>query len=181
MVADLVTGGTALTIIAVTLLAGVAFALIRAQRTLAQHGPRRSSPSATPSATARRRADLVAAVERAAGVDARAAGDDRAPHRPLRARRSATSRSSTSCSATARCAARSPPPSIRAVADDLRRLREEHPLELASNHPVATALRTREPVLLQDLPDEVHDYADSPEHVAHVVGVGYQSVLVAAR
>ena len=63
-------------------------------------------------------------------------------------------------------------------ASDLRRLREEHPLDLASDHPVAMALRTREPVLLQDLPEKVHGYADNPEHVAHVLGSGYQSVLV---
>ncbi|MDX6727156.1 MAG: hypothetical protein QOK49_1961 [Baekduia sp.] len=64
-----------------------------------------------------------------------------------------------------------------AVADDLRRLREEHPLDPAGNHPASQALRTGEPVLLQDLPREVHEYADSPEHVAHVVGFRYQSVL----
>jgi serine phosphatase RsbU (regulator of sigma subunit)/PAS domain-containing protein len=65
-----------------------------------------------------------------------------------------------------------------ALADDLRRLREEHPLDPAGEHPVAVALRDGEPQLLGDLPNEVGRYANSPEHVDHVVGFRYRSVLV---
>ncbi|MES1192720.1 MAG: hypothetical protein ABUM26_00230, partial [Solirubrobacterales bacterium] len=61
MIADLVTGGTALTILAVTLLVAVAFALFRAQRTLAQTA-RALVVERDAERTARRRADLVAAV-----------------------------------------------------------------------------------------------------------------------
>ena len=61
VIADLVAGGTALTIIAVTLLAAVAFALIRAQRTLAQTA-KALVAERDAERTARRRADLVAGV-----------------------------------------------------------------------------------------------------------------------
>jgi serine phosphatase RsbU (regulator of sigma subunit)/PAS domain-containing protein len=64
------------------------------------------------------------------------------------------------------------------VADDLARLRREHPLDPDSDHPVAVALRTREPQVLTDVSREVRDYADNPEHMQHVVDFGYQSLLV---
>ena len=173
VVADLITGGTALTIVAVTLLVAVAFALFRAQRTLAQTA-RALVAERDAERTARRRADLVAAVsdlldsmleprvmiERLADLFVPALGDVAVLDL---LQRDGSLRGAVT-------AAVDP-----AIADDLRRLREEHPLQLASSHPVATALRTREPVLLQDLSEEVRDYADSAEHV---VGFGYQSVLV---
>ena len=176
VIADLVAGGTALTIIAVTLLAGVAFALIRAQRTLA-HTAQTLVAERDAERTARRRADLVAAVSellesmleprvmlaRLTDLFVPALGDVAVLDL---LQRDGSLRGAVTAAVD------------EAVAEDLRRLREEHPLQLASNHPVATALRTREPVLLQNLPDKVRDYADSPEHVAHVVGFGYQSVLV---
>jgi len=176
VVADLLTGGTALTILAVTLLVAVAFALFRAQRTLAQTA-RALVVERDAERTARRRADLVAAVsdlldamleprvmiERLTDLFVPALGDVAVLDL---LQRDGSLRGAVT-------AAVDP-----AIAEDLRRLREEHPLQLASSHPVATALRTREPVLLQDLPEEVRGYADNAEHVAHVVGFGYQSVLV---
>jgi PAS domain S-box-containing protein len=176
VVADLITGGTALTILAVTLLVAVAFALFRAQRTLAQTA-RALVVERDAERTARRRADLVAAVselldsmleprvmiERLTDLFVPQLGDVAVLDL---LQRDGSLRGAVT-------AAVDP-----AVADDLRRLREEHPLDLASSHPVAMALQTREPVLLQDLPGEVHGYADNAEHVAHVVGFGYQSVLV---
>jgi serine phosphatase RsbU (regulator of sigma subunit)/PAS domain-containing protein len=176
VVGDLITGGTTLTILAVTLLAAVALALFRAQRTLA-HTAHTLMVERDAERTARRRADLVAAVselldsmveprvmiERLTDLFVPQLGDVAVLDL---LQRDGSLRGAVT-------AAVDP-----AVADDLRRLREEHPLELASSHPVATALRTREPVLLQDLPEEVHGYAGSAEHVAHVVGSGYQSVLV---
>jgi PAS domain S-box-containing protein len=63
------------------------------------------------------------------------------------------------------------------VADDLVRLRREHPLDPESNHPVAVALRTREPQVLTDASREVRSYADHDDHVRHVVGSDYESVL----
>jgi serine phosphatase RsbU (regulator of sigma subunit)/PAS domain-containing protein len=176
VIADLVTGGTALTIVAVTLLAAVAFALIRAQRTLALTA-RTLVLERDAERTARRRADLVATVsellesmleprvmiERLTDLFVPQIGDIAVLDL---LQRDGSLRGAVT-------AAVDP-----AVADDLRRLREEHPLELASNHPVATALRTREPVLLRNLPDKIHHYTDSAEHVAHVLGSDYRSVLI---
>jgi PAS domain S-box-containing protein len=176
VVADLVAGGTTLTIIAVTLLVAVAFALMRAQRTLAQTA-RTLVAERDAERTARRRADLVAAVsellesmleprvmvERLTDLFVPQLGDVAVLDL---LQRDGSLRGAVT-------AAVDP-----AIADDLRQLREAHPLDLESNHPVPTALRTREPVLLQDLPEEVRGYADSNEHVAHVLGSGYQSVLV---
>ena len=106
---------------------------------------------------ARRRADRAppgrprSGRERAAGVDARAAGDGRAPHRPVRA--PARRRRRPRPAAARRLAARRghrrrrsgrrrrPAPAARASIRSTS----------ASNHPVAIALRTREPVLLQNL------------------------------
>jgi serine phosphatase RsbU (regulator of sigma subunit)/PAS domain-containing protein len=64
------------------------------------------------------------------------------------------------------------------MADDLARLREQHPLDPESDHPVAVALRLREPQVLTDAADAVASYADSDDHVRHVVGFRYESVLV---
>jgi serine phosphatase RsbU (regulator of sigma subunit)/PAS domain-containing protein len=176
VVADLITGGTALTIVAVTLLAAVAFALIRAQRTLSQTAQALVVERDT-ERLARRRADLVAGVSdllesmlepqvmlsRLTDLFVPQLGD--AAVLDL-LQRDGSLRGAVTAAVE------------DTLADGLRRLREEHPLDLASNHPVATALRTREPVLLQDLPAEVRGYADSPDHIGHVVGAGYQSVLV---
>ncbi len=176
VIADLVAGGTALTIIAVTLLAAVAFTLIRAQRTLARTA-KALVAERDAERTARRRADLVAAVSellesmlepqvmlsRLTDLFVPALGDVAVLdllQRDGSLRGAVTSAVQES------------------VADELRRLREEHPLQLASDHPVATALRTREPVLLQDLPGAVRRYADNPKHVAHVLESDYQSALV---
>jgi PAS domain S-box-containing protein len=64
------------------------------------------------------------------------------------------------------------------VADDLLRLRREHPLDPESDHPVAVALRRRQAQVLTDLPEAVESYAGNPDHVRHVVGFRYESVLV---
>jgi serine phosphatase RsbU (regulator of sigma subunit)/PAS domain-containing protein len=64
------------------------------------------------------------------------------------------------------------------IADDLARLRREHPLDPASDHPVAVALRTREAQVVDDAARQVRIYASSPEHVEHVIGAGYESVLI---
>jgi PAS domain S-box-containing protein len=176
VIADLVAGGTALTIIAVTLLAAVVFALIRAQRTLA-HTAQELVAERDAERTARRRADLVAGVSellesmlepevmlsRLTDLFVPQLGDVAVLDL---LQRDGLLRGAVTAAVE------------QTDARDLRRLREEHPLDLASDHPVAVALRTREPVLLQDLPEEVHGYADNPEHVAHVLGSGYQSVLV---
>lgn len=175
VVADLVTGGTALTIVAVTVLAAVAFALARAQRVLATTA-RALTVERDAERVARHRFELLARVadlleapldsevmlQRLTGLFVPELGDVVVvdllqPDGSLRG---------------AVTAAVDP-----AVADDLRTLRAEHPLDVDSEHPVAVALRTGEPTLLQDLPREVHAYADNAEHVAHVVGFDYQSVL----
>jgi PAS domain S-box-containing protein len=176
VIADLVAGGTALTIVAVTLLATVAFALIRAQRTLAQTA-KALVAERDAERTARRRADLVAGVSellesmlepqvmlsRLTDLFVPQLGDVAVLDL---LQRDGSLRGAVTAAVE------------ETIAGELQRLREEHPLDLASDHPVAVALRTREPVLLQDLPEAVHGYADNPEHVAHVLGSGYQSVLV---
>jgi len=176
VIADLVAGGTTLTIIAVTLLAAVVFTLIGAQRTLT-HTAQALAAERDAERTARRRADLVAAVSellesmlepqamlsRLTDLFVPALGDVAVLDL---LQRDGTLRGAVTSAVQ------------ETVADDLRRLREEHPLQVASNHPVATALRTREPVLVQDLPGQVRGYADNPEHVAHVLGSGYRSALV---
>lgn len=175
VVADLLAGGTALTIVAVTLLAGVAFVLARAQQTLSKTA-RALVVERDAERVARHRFELLARVAdllespldpdemlaRITGLFVPELGDvavfDKLqPDGTLRGAITAAV--------------------DQQVADDLRTLRDEHPLDAASRHPVAIALRTGEPQLLQDLPTQVHGYADSPEHVAHVVGFEYQSVL----
>jgi serine phosphatase RsbU (regulator of sigma subunit)/PAS domain-containing protein len=175
VVADLVAGGTTLTIVAATILAGVAFALIRAQWVLARTARALvAERDAERLAHGRlellaRLADLLESPLEADAMLARLTGlfvpelgdvavaDLLQPDGSLRGAVTAAVDQS--------------------VADDLRTLREEHPLDPASDHPVAVALRSGEPALLQDLPSEVHGYADSAEHVAHVVGFNYQAVL----
>jgi serine phosphatase RsbU (regulator of sigma subunit)/PAS domain-containing protein len=175
VVADLVTGGTTLTIVAVTLLAVVAFALIRAQRVLARTA-RALIAERDAERQARDRVELLARVAdlletpldadamltRITGLFVPELGDVTIADllRPDGTLRGAVTGAVD-----------------QSIADDLRTLREEHPLDPASNHPVSIALRTGEPTLLQDLPREVHGYADNTEHVAHVVGSNYQSVL----
>jgi serine phosphatase RsbU (regulator of sigma subunit)/PAS domain-containing protein len=175
VVADLVTGGTTLTIIAVTVLAGVVFALIRAQRILARTA-RALIDERDAERQARDRVELLARVAdlletplnadamltRITGLFVPELGDVTIADllRPDGTLRGAVTGAVD-----------------QAVADDLRTLREDHPLDPASDHPVSIALRTGEPTLLQDLPREVHGYADNAEHVAHVVGSNYQSVL----
>ena len=175
VVADLIAGGTTLTILAVTILAGVALVLVRAQRVLALTARTRTQERDA-ERVERHRFELLARVadlleaqldaevmlERLTGLFVPELGDVVVVDL-LQA--DGTLRGAVT-------AALDP-----AVADDLRALREEHPLDVESGHPVAIALRTREPALMQDLPREVHQYADSPEHVAHVVGFDYQSVL----
>lgn len=175
VVADLVVGGTTLAIIAVALLAAVAFALIYAQRVLARTA-RTLTLQRDAERRARHRFELLARLAdllespldpdemlaRITGLFVPELGDvaifDRLqPDGSLRG------------AVTAAVDER--------VAADLRALREEHPLDPASEHPVAIALRTGEPTLVEDLPREVHRYAASPEHVAHVIGFDYQSVL----
>ena len=175
VVADLVTGGTTLTIVAVTILAGVAFALIRAQRVLSRTA-RALVAERDEERLARDRFELLARLAdllespldseamlaRITGLFVPELGD-------------VTIADLLQPDGTLRGAVTAAVD--QDVADDLRTLREEHPLDPASNHPVSTALRTGEPTLLQDLPHEVHGYADNETHVAHVLGFNYQSVL----
>ncbi|WCB96557.1 hypothetical protein DSM104299_05318 [Baekduia alba] len=175
VVADLVIGGTTLTIVAVTLLAAVAFALVRAQGVLARTA-RSLVVERDAERVARHRFELLARVAdllespldpdemlgRITGLFVPSLGDVAIFDR---LQPDGTLRGAVTAAVDDR------------VADDLRQLRERHPLDPASEHPVAIALRTGEPTLLQDLPHEVYQYADSAEHVAHVVDFEYQSVL----
>ena len=135
VVADLITGGTTLTILAVALLVVVAFALVRAQQKLA-HTARALVAERDAERTARRRADLVAAVSELLEsmlepqVMVERLTDLFVPQLADVAVLDLLQRDGTLRGAVT--AAVDP-----AIADDLRRLREEHPLDLESNHPVA--------------------------------------------
>lgn len=175
VVADLVTGGTVLTILAVTILATVAFLLARAQQVLARQA-RAAVAERDAERVLRHRFELLARVadllespldppvmlERLSGLFVPELGDVVVVDL---LQEDGTLRGAVTAAVD------------RAIADDLRALREEHPISAESDHPVACALRTGEPYVLQDLPNEVHGYADSPEHVRHVVGFAYQAVL----
>ena len=176
VIADLLTGGTTLTIIAVTLLVGVALVLLRAQRILAR-AARGLLAERDAERVARHRFELLARVadlleapldsdvmlERLTGLFVPELGD--VVVADLLQEDGSLSGAIT--------AAVDP-----AVAADLRRLREEHPLDPQGDHPVAIALRTGETMVVGDLSHTVHDYADHDDHVAHVVGSGYQAVVV---
>jgi PAS domain S-box-containing protein len=175
VVADLIAGGTTLTIVAVTVLAGVAFALARAQHVLAVTA-RALTVERDAERVARHRFELLARVadlleapldsdvmlERLSGLFVPELGDVVVVDLQ---QDDGTLRGAVT-------AAVDP-----GIAADLRALREEHPISTAGEHPVAVALRTGEPHVLQDLPTEVHGYADSDAHVAHVVSFDYQAVL----
>jgi serine phosphatase RsbU (regulator of sigma subunit)/PAS domain-containing protein len=168
VVADLITGGTVLTILAVTILAAVAFLLARAQHVVAAERDAER--------VLRHRFELLARVadlleapldppvmlERLSGLFVPELGDVVVVDL---LQDGGTLRGAVTAAVD------------HAIAEDLRTLREEHPISADSEHPAAIALRTGDPYVLQDLPNEVHTYADSPEHVRHVVGFAYQAVL----
>lgn len=175
VVADLLAGGTVLTIVAVTLLAAVAFLLARAQQVLSRRA-RAAVVERDAERVLRHRFELLARVadllespleapvmlERLSGLFVPELGDVVVVDL---LQEDGTLRGAVTAAVD------------RAIADDLRTLREEHPISADSRHPASVALRTGEPYVLQDLPNEVHTYADSPEHVRHVVGFAYQAVL----
>jgi serine phosphatase RsbU (regulator of sigma subunit)/PAS domain-containing protein len=175
VVVDLVTGGTVLTVVAVTVLAAAAFLLARAQRGLARRA-RAAVDERDAERVLRHRFELLARVadllespldapvmlERLSGLFVPDLGDVVVVDL---LHEDGTLRGAVTAAVD------------RSIADDLRTLREEHPISAQSEHPVAVALRTGEPYVLQDLPNQVHGYADSPEHVRHVVGFDYQAVL----
>jgi serine phosphatase RsbU (regulator of sigma subunit) len=62
----------------------------------------------------------------------------------------------------------------------LEALRAEHPLELDGEHPVARAIRSREPVVVRDLTDEhtLEQIAPFPVALDFIVSSGYHSAVV---
>lgn len=62
----------------------------------------------------------------------------------------------------------------------LEALRAEYPLNLESDHPVARAIRSREPVVAQDLRDAhtLQQVAPEPESRCFILSSGYQSAIV---
>ena len=68
-----------------------------------------------------------------------------------------------------------------AVAQELERLRREHPLDLEGQHPVARALRTGRPIVLHDLtrPEVEDEIAQSDDHRTFMRRAGYNSAVVA--
>ncbi|MFI5010687.1 MAG: PAS domain S-box protein, partial [Solirubrobacterales bacterium] len=75
--------------------------------------------------------------------------------------------------------------SVVAAADErlarrLEQLRAREPLHPAGDHPVARALRSREPVVMHDLstPEALEQVAQSPAHRRLIEGAGYRSAVV---
>jgi PAS domain S-box-containing protein len=75
--------------------------------------------------------------------------------------------------------------SVVAAADErlarrLEQLRAREPLHPAGDHPVARALRSREPVVMHDLstPEALDQVAQSPAHRRLIEGAGYRSAVV---
>jgi PAS domain S-box-containing protein len=75
--------------------------------------------------------------------------------------------------------------SVAASADErltrrLEELRAREPLDPSGAHPVAQALRSREPVVVGDLttPEALEQVAQSPEHLRFMQGAGYRSAVV---
>lgn len=68
----------------------------------------------------------------------------------------------------------------RQVVTKLEALRAKHPLDLRSEHPVARAIRSREPVVAHDLTDPLtlEQIAPEPDSREFVVSSGYQSTIV---
>jgi PAS domain S-box-containing protein len=67
------------------------------------------------------------------------------------------------------------------LAEELERIRREHPPDLEGDHPVARVLRTGRPLLLSDLtqPAIEEQVAQSDEHRAFMKRAGYNSAAVA--
>ncbi|HEX4033991.1 MAG TPA: SpoIIE family protein phosphatase [Solirubrobacteraceae bacterium] len=67
-----------------------------------------------------------------------------------------------------------------AVEAGLIALREEHPVDPQEHHPVAEAIRSGEPVLLQEMSDELlRAIARGPAHAAFMIASEYRSAIVA--
>jgi PAS domain S-box-containing protein len=175
VVVDLLAGGTTLTIVAVVVLAGVAILLARAQRVLA-HAARERTAERDAERVERRRFELLARV--ADLLEAPLDGDvmlQRLTELFVPELGDVVVADLLQDDGTLRgavTAAADP-----AMAADLRRLRDEHPIRTDSRHPVAAALRTGEPVVFNDLKNTVHEYAESQAHVEHVLGFHYEAVV----
>ncbi len=62
----------------------------------------------------------------------------------------------------------------------LRQLREQHPIEAASAHPVAEAIRSGEPRLLSELDeDQLRRFASHPQHAQFMIDARCSSAIVA--
>ncbi|HWH92549.1 MAG TPA: SpoIIE family protein phosphatase [Baekduia sp.] len=177
VVADLLAGGTALTIIAVTVLAAVAVALWRAQLTLGRAARTRSA-ELDAERLARRHADLLARsgelLESALDPDtilARIAALAVPDHAELAIIDLVQPDGSLRGAVTS---AADPE-----LAEALRELRGRAPLDPAGAHPVALALRTGEPQFLPQITEaEMREWASSDEHFDLVRRRPYRSALV---
>ncbi|HEY6760507.1 MAG TPA: SpoIIE family protein phosphatase [Baekduia sp.] len=175
VLADLLTGGTALTVVAAAVLAVVAFVLARTRQKLVVAARERTAERDA-ERVARHRFELLARVadlleapldsdvmlQRLTDLFVPDLGDvvivDLLQD-------DGTLRGAVTAAADP------------AIAADLRRLREEHPIRAGGKHPAAVALRGGEPVLMQDVERAVRGYADADAHVRHVLDAGYRSAL----
>jgi serine phosphatase RsbU (regulator of sigma subunit)/PAS domain-containing protein len=176
-VADLLAGGTVVTIIAVTLLGAVAFALFRAQAVLARTAQARTVERDA-ERHARRQSELLARSGELlesfldpdtmlSRISALAVPD----HAELAIIDLLQADGSVRGAVTS---AADPE-----LASALRELRERFPLDADGAHPVAIALRTGEPQFLPEMTEaELRGFATADEHFELVRRSAYRSALV---
>jgi PAS domain S-box-containing protein len=170
VVADLLTGGSALTIIAVTLLAGVAFALVRAASVLQRERDAERAARARSELLARSGELLGSSLDPETMLSriAELAIPDHAELAVI---------DLLEVDGTLRGAiVSSTDPEL---ASTLQELRERFPLDAASQHPAAVAIRTGEPQLRSEMSEaELREYTVSEEHFALTRRSAYRSALV---
>ncbi|HTA14342.1 MAG TPA: SpoIIE family protein phosphatase [Solirubrobacteraceae bacterium] len=69
---------------------------------------------------------------------------------------------------------------VEGLAQELERLRTDHPLDPQGRHPVAQVIRSGEPVLLAEMTDALLDsFAQGSRHAKFMIDHGYRSAVVA--
>ncbi|WP_027005390.1 SpoIIE family protein phosphatase [Conexibacter woesei] len=170
VVADLLTGGSVLTIIAVTLLAAVAFALVRAATVLARERDSERAERARTELLARS-GELLGSSLDPETMLSRIAELAVPDHAEL----AIIDLLELDGSLRGAVVTAADPELARA----LQEVRERFPLDRASSHPTAMAIRTGEPQLRSEMSEEaLREYTTSDEHFELTRRSAYRSALV---
>jgi PAS domain S-box-containing protein len=170
VVADLVTGGHALTIIAVTLLAGVAFALVRAASVLARQRDAAVADGARTELLARSGELLGSSLDPETMLSRIAALAV-----PDHAELAIIDLLEVDGSLRGAVVTAADPE----LAQALQEVRDRFPLDPDSTHPTAMAIRTGEPQLRSEMSEAaLREYTTSDEHFALTRRSAYRSALV---